>query len=409
MKVRVGVRTDVGRIRERNEDAYLIREPLFAVADGMGGHRGGDVASSMIVDALERAEVQADAPLSPLVDLIKKANHDVLERGDADEGLKGMGTTLTAVVTDEAKAYLAHIGDSRAYLLREGALQRLTRDHTLVERMVEEGRLEPDQARNHPQQNILTRVLGVEDEIEVDDLTLDPMQPGDRILLCTDGLNHMVDDDTIEGILQEENDPQAAADRLVDAAIEAGGEDNVTVVVLDFVEGDGSGRGRRAGGATSARSEPAGEGSESQVAEAEHADEETDEDEGAPSGGLRRRILVWTAVAVVVVVAALIGVRVYVSQQWYVGESAGRVAIYNGIPTEVLGFNLSHVEETTTLSAAEVEQVPFWSDLENGITAGSLEEAQRIVSQIEEDLAARQPDTGGGTSPGETPSGGASP
>jgi protein phosphatase len=118
---------------------------------------------------------------------------------------------------------------------------------------------------------------------------------------------------------------------------------------------------------------------------------------------------VWTAVAVVVVVAALIGVRIYVSQQWYVGESAGRVAIYNGIPTEVFGFNLSHVEETTTLSAAEVQQIPFWSDLENGITAGSLEEAQRIVTQIEEDLGARQPDTGGGTGPGETPSGGASP
>jgi PPM family protein phosphatase len=394
VKVRVGVRTDVGRVRERNEDAYLIREPLFAVADGMGGHRGGDVASSMIVDALENAEVGTDQPLGPLVELIKKANQDVLERGDADQGLKGMGTTLTAVVTDNDKLYLAHIGDSRAYLLRDGRLQRLTRDHTLVERMVEEGRLEPDQARRHPQRSILTRALGVDEDIEVDDLTVDPIQPGDRILLCTDGLSGMVDDEQIEGVLVEESDPQRACDRLVELAIEAGGEDNVTVVVLDFV--DDSGRGRRTRTAEAARSAPAGTGAEAGM-EGKADESEADEDQERPSGGLRRRLLIWAAVLVAVIVAAFIAVRVYVGQQWYVGESGGRVAIYNGIPTAVLGFDLSHVEETTTLSAAEVAQVPFWSDLQSGITAGSLEEARRIVSQIEQDLQAQQAPTGGGT------------
>jgi protein phosphatase len=394
MKVRVGVRTDVGRVRERNEDSYLIREPLFAVADGMGGHLGGDVASSMVVDALENAEVEADQPLGPLVELIKKANQDILERGDADQGLKGMGTTLTAVVTDNDKLYLAHIGDSRAYLLRDGRLQRLTRDHTLVERMVEEGRLEPDQARHHPQRNILTRTLGNDEDVEVDDLTVDPIQPGDRVLLCTDGLSGMVDDEQIERVLVGESDPQRACDRLIELAIEAGGEDNVTVVVLDLV--DDSGRGPKARAAEATRSAPAGAGAEAGT-DGDADEPVADEDREGPSGRLRRRLLIWAVVLVAVIVAAFIAVRVYVGQQWYVGEAGGRVAIYNGIPTDVLGFDLSHVEESTTLSAAEVEQVPFWSDLQSGITAGSLDEARRIVSQIEQDLQAQQAPTGGGT------------
>jgi protein phosphatase len=396
MKVQVGVRTDVGRVRERNEDAYLVRDPLFAVADGMGGHQGGDVASSMIVDALENAEVQPDQPLGPLVELIKKANQDVLERGDADQGLKGMGTTLTAVVTDNDRLYLAHIGDSRAYLLRDGNLQQLTRDHTLVGRMVEEGRLEPDQARSHPQRSILTRALGVDDEIQVDDLTVDPMQPGDRLMLCTDGLTGMVDDEQIKQVLLEEPDPQRACDRLVDLAIEAGGDDNVTVLVLDFVEDSRGGRLTRT--ARAARSRQAGDVAAGPPSDREEA--EPDEAEERPSGRFRRRFLIWAAVVVTLVVAAVIGIRLYVGQQWYVGESGGRVAIYNGLPTDVLGFDLSQVEETTALSAAEVEQVPFWSDLRSGITAGSLEEARRIVEQIEQDLAARQDRTGDRTDGG---------
>ena len=369
MRVKVGAKTDVGRIRERNEDAYLINEPLYAVADGMGGHRGGDVASSMTLEALQEVALPQQAPLGKLLEEIKKANVEVLRRGDADSDLRGMGTTLTAFLKDDDKGYIAHIGDSRAYLLRDGSVQRLTRDHTLVERMVEEGRLQPEQARNHPQQNILTRVLGVEDNVEVDDLTLDPIQPGDRILLCTDGLSHMVGDDTIEGILQEEADPQAAADRLVDAAIEAGGEDNVTVIVLDVEEGDPDLTvAAEIGGASTSQADPdvapaspppAGPDVTAvhEAVEVE-ADDDTYVDDRPRRRG--RRLLKWVAVVVVLLVVAVIGVRFYANQQWYVSDNGQQVAIYHGIPTTVLGFDLSHLAAMTDLTAAEVEQVPFW-------------------------------------------------
>jgi serine/threonine protein phosphatase PrpC len=380
MKVRVGAKTDVGRVRDRNEDAYLIREPLFAVADGMGGHRGGDVASSMTVDALERADLPPDAPLGVLVAEIKKANQEVLRRGESDQGLRGMGTTLTAFVTDRDRAYVAHVGDSRAYLLRDGALQRLTRDHTLVERMVEEGRIQPDQARHHPQRSILTRALGVEDEVEVDDLTVDPIQPGDRILLCTDGLSAMVDEAEIDRILREEGDPQAAAERLVEAAIQAGGDDNVTVIVLDIEDGQSA---KESDSSSAVEDEPP-----PHAVLATDIEDEEGEDHGPSRPSRRRRLMVGLAVALVVVVAAFIGARVYVGQQWYVGESAGRVAIYKGIPTDVLGFDLSHVEETTDLAAADVERLAFWSKLPDGITADSLQAARALVTQMRQDVAA---------------------
>ena len=146
-RLRVGSKTDVGRARDRNEDSYLLKEPLFAIADGMGGHRGGDVASSMAVDSLQGIELPDQGPLTVLVERIKEANRDVLHRGDADSDLRGMGTTVTALLAEDAKAHVVHVGDSRAYLYRNGTLQQLTEDHTLVQRMVREGRLTPEQAR----------------------------------------------------------------------------------------------------------------------------------------------------------------------------------------------------------------------------------------------------------------------
>jgi PPM family protein phosphatase len=375
MRIRAGVKTDVGRLRDRNEDAYLVKEPLYVVADGMGGHKGGNVASSMAVDVLEQADLSPDAPRSVLVDEIKRANREILDRSASDQSLRGMGTTVTAFLTDQDKGYVAHVGDSRAYLFRDGNLQRLTRDHSLVERMVEEGRLEAEQARHHPQQNILTRVLGGNDDLEVDDLTVDPIQTGDRILLCTDGLSHMVDDDVIEGILREEEDPQRAADRLVEAAIEAGGDDNVTVLVLDVEQGESS----------------AGPASRSAATRTDAREPDEDEDAPVRRGRRGRRWLIVLAAFVILVVAAVMGVRVYVGQQWYVGETVGRVAIYHGIPTHVLGFDLSHVEETTDLTVAQVNQLPLWRDqLAGGITADSLEDARQLVAQMRQDVQAAQ-------------------
>jgi serine/threonine protein phosphatase PrpC len=368
MRVRVGARSDIGRARERNEDSYLIKEPLFAVADGMGGARGGDVASSLALEIMEGDRATA------LVETIKQANQRVLERAESDRDLRGMGTTLTAVVAEDAKAHVAHVGDSRAYLLREGNLQQLTEDHTLVQRMVREGRITPEEARRHPQRSVITRALGVEVDLPVDELTLD-MHPGDRLVLCTDGLTSMVEGDRIQEILRGEDDPQVACDRLIDAANRAGGDDNITVIVVDFLD-DEAGEGERvAPPAMTKRHEPA-----------------TPSPTAAPAKEARRpvrwrRVALWAGVVVAVLVAASFGTRLYVDRQWYVGDAGGRVAIYNGIPTEILGFELSNVRVTTELSTAEAQRLQPWSALSEGITAGSLEEAQRIVDQIRQDLS----------------------
>ena len=384
MNYRVGSRTDIGRARERNEDSMLVKEPLFAVADGMGGHRGGDVASAMTRDALEDLDLPAEGSMAALVEKIKDANRAVLDRGAAEGALRGMGTTLTAVLTDGDKAHVAHVGDSRAYLYRNGVLQQLTEDHTLVQRMVREGRLTADQAERHPQRSVLTRALGVDDDLPVDELTLD-VHPGDRILICSDGLTGMLDEERIGEILESEPDPQAACDRLVEEANAAGGEDNITVIVIDAQDGDGGGNGDGGTTGRTATAEPVGDGSTATEEPAAPAGERA---EGARPGRRRRRRRRILALAVValVVIAGIVGVRIYLSQQWYVGDADGKVAIYNGIPAKVLGFELSHVDETTGLSATRAERLQPWHDLGDGITAGSLEEARSIVDQIERDL-----------------------
>jgi serine/threonine protein phosphatase PrpC len=375
MMVRVGARSDIGRERGRNEDAYLIREPLFAVADGMGGHRGGDVASSLAMEILE-----GDAA-TPLVETIKQANQRVLQRSASDRELRGMGTTLTAVVAEDARAHVAHVGDSRAYLLRDGNLQQLTEDHTLVQRMVREGKITPEEAHTHPQRSILTRALGVEEDLSVDELTLD-MHPGDRLLLCTDGLTSMVGREQIQEILEREKAPQAACDKLIDAANRAGGDDNITVIVLEFYEGDGP-KGEADAQAPAATERPGLLESPAAAAQAKS--------EPQPRRPVRwGKVALWAAVAVAVLAGALVGGRLYIDRQWYVGDSNGFVAVYNGIPVELLGFELSYVQVTTELSTAEAEQLQPWRGISDGITAGSLEDAQRIVDQIRRDLLARE-------------------
>jgi serine/threonine protein phosphatase PrpC len=374
MRARVAARSDIGRARRRNEDAYLVSDPLFAVADGMGGHRGGNVASSLALEILQAAEATAGGgATAQLTETIMEANQRVLERAESDRELRGMGTTLTALVTEDARAHLAHVGDSRAYLLRQGSLQQLTEDHTLVQRMVREGRITTEEAGTHPQRSILTRALGVEEDLSVDELTLD-LHPGDRLLLCTDGLSSMVDRSRIQEILEREKDPQTACDRLIDAANRAGGDDNITVIVLEFPEDRGA---KEEKGTTVA------------PAPREQAPAPRPEAPEAPTPRRRmrwRRVALWAGVAIAVLAAAVVGTRVYADRQWYVGDANGRVAIYNGIPTEILGFGLSHVEQTTELFTADAQALQPWQGLSEGITANSFEEAEAIVEQIRQDL-----------------------
>ena len=228
---RCGVRLDIGRVREKNDDSILIDPPLYIVADGMGGHRGGDVASQL---ALATIEELASEGSGTLMDHVRAANRAVWDRSVEDERLSGMGTTLTAAQIDGANALIAHVGDSRAYLLRQGKLRQLTTDHTLVGRMVRSGEITEAEADVHPHKNVLTRSLGTDEEVDVDEDTI-ALLDGDQLLLCSDGLTGMVTEDQIQAILENSEGPQQAADRLVKAANRAGGIDNISVVVLAAV------------------------------------------------------------------------------------------------------------------------------------------------------------------------------
>ena len=417
MRVRVGAQTDIGRLRERNEDAYLIREPLFAVADGMGGHRGGDVASALALEVIHGGNDSGPDEMAErfasLVEEIKQANRRVLERGESDAQLRGMGTTLTAVLAESERAHVAHVGDSRAYLFRDGTLQQLTEDHTLVQRMVREGRLRPEEAESHPQRSIVTRALGVDDDLEVDQLSLD-LHPGDRLLLCTDGLTTMLSKDQIQEILKSEVDPQQASDRLVEAANQAGGGDNITVIVLAIEDDSGDGTepssgDRNAVGAPHERVGPrmsedassAGVGDRDATrlwepnakGTASSPPGQASGHPSPPAGRKRRwrRVAVWIGGILLILVVLVLGLRAYVDRQWYVGDEGGCVAIFNGIPTTILGYELSHPEEGTNLATDDAIRLAPWRNLTDGITANSFEDARAIVDQIREDLSAQPP------------------
>jgi protein phosphatase len=228
----------VGRQRPGNEDAYLVRPPLYAVADGMGGAQAGEVASQLAVAVL--AELLAETPpddesaAALLAEAAAEANSRIYAAASADTARSGMGTTLTALLLRDDHALLAHIGDSRAYLLRGDTLTQLTQDHSLVAEMVRDGRLAADEARLHPYRSILSRALGTESEAEVDELQVD-LLPGDVLLLCSDGLSGPVPTDRLHKGLAA-GDPEKAARRLVDEALRQGGPDNVTVVVVQILE-----------------------------------------------------------------------------------------------------------------------------------------------------------------------------
>jgi serine/threonine protein phosphatase PrpC len=226
-------RSDVGRVRRSNEDRFLARPPLFAVADGMGGHEAGEVASAIAVDTLEAA-LMADGvrDADALVRVLVEANSAIRGRGSSDPALEGMGTTCTAALVGAGSVWLAHVGDSRAYLLRSGTLTQLTRDHSVVAGLVRDGVMNVEEARLDRRRNIITRALGADDRLNVD-VTSFEVAAGDRLLLCSDGLIGHVADATMSEVLASEHDPAGAADRLVDLANESGGDDNITVVVID--------------------------------------------------------------------------------------------------------------------------------------------------------------------------------
>lgn len=378
MNVAVGVQTDVGRVRKRNEDSYLLEAPIYAVADGMGGHIAGDVASSTAVSVISEG-IAADRPRDghALAELVTRANEAIWGKAQSDQSLRGMGTTCTLMMIDGDVAHIAHVGDSRAYLLRDGSLRQLTEDHTLVERMVREGRLSAEQAANHPQRNIITRTLGVDSNVQVDVLE-EPLAEGDRILITSDGLTSMVEPREIATVLDEEDHPQAAADRLVDMANDAGGEDNVTVLVL-HVGTDGPPRRDAPGQEDGPPGPPPPAPAREDTRTGAHA--ETD----APAPRRWVRPLVWTAVIVAVLgIAGFVTVRWVLANSWFVGISDdGVVAIYQGIPEEIAGATFADVEEVTDIAEAEIPE-SFRDDIEENRKFESLEDAQGYVANVEQ-------------------------
>ena len=228
-------RTDTGRQRRGNEDNYFARAPLFVVADGMGGAQAGEVASKIAVEAFEQGLPDDGSPEERLARRVQDANRLIYERSVTEHEQAGMGTTLTAALLAEEQLAIAHVGDSRAYLFRDGALQRLTSDHSLVGELVRQGKLTEEQAEEHPQRSIITRALGPEPTVEVDTWTY-PVRAGDVLLLCSDGLTSMITEERIADVLNTSADLRLAADRLIDEANAAGGRDNITVVLFRLEE-----------------------------------------------------------------------------------------------------------------------------------------------------------------------------
>ncbi len=325
MRLLAGWATDVGQVRPGNEDSLLIDEDLgvFAVADGMGGHRGGEVASSTAIEAVRVSLARGQS----IDAAIRDANNAIRERALGDPEVQGMGTTFTAVVPlDDANVLIGHVGDSRAYMVREGRLRQLTIDHSLVADLVREGRITAEQAEIHPQRSIITRALGIEPDIDVDVYTV-AVHDNDRIIICSDGLTDMVSERDLESIASATTDPETVSRTLVDAANDAGGNDNITVVVLDVTD---------VGEVASFIDHASDVGLDGTV---QSIDEPTD---AAPTASPTRVRIVWwkwlvrTLVAVVPIIV-IVGIAYVVvdrraNNTWYVTDLGGEVVVMRGVP-----------------------------------------------------------------------------
>ncbi|EYR65088.1 serine/threonine protein phosphatase [Actinotalea ferrariae CF5-4] len=413
--LRYAARSDVGLVRAKNDDSGYAGPHLLVVADGMGGHAGGDVASSVAVAHLAPLDDEAHGPDDALAELtraLSAAHRELLARADAEPELAGLGTTVTALLRSGNKLAMAHIGDSRAYLLRDGRLAQVTTDHSFVQHLVSTGKITAEEAEHHPQRSVLLRVLGDFDMDIAPDMSVREARPGDRWLLCSDGLSGVVSAETLATTLLELTDVDACADQLVRLALRGGGPDNITVVVGDVVEVDDLPDGAApsttsavVGAAAKDRKRPTvgGEGAAARAAQMSAQARSRpvegaapvpvrpvreDEEEADPSP-LRRRLAVLAAAVVVlgvVATAAWLGYR-WTQQQYYVGVDDDRVAIYQGIPQSVAGFELSEVVETTDI---RVEDLPgFVRDrLDQTIPADDLRHARERAASLEPDAGA---------------------
>jgi protein phosphatase len=399
-QLRGGSATDVGRVRSNNQDNLVVADHLFGVADGMGGAAGGEVASLVAIEAL-RAAFEADPTVEGLIEAVRQANRAVWERAEQEQGLRGMGTTLTALALvtddDEEVLVLVHVGDSRAYLLRDGELEQLTEDHSLVHDMVRAGQMSAEEAATHPQRHIVTRVLGMAPEVEPDDYVIVPYK-GDRYVLASDGLSGEVPDNQIASILRRRAEPSEAAKELVDLAKSNGGADNITVVIVDVVDDDD----RAVAASAALADEPKRPASQTQrdAELASLADEEHDHEgpTGSFAGGAhdgeaddrdawetphRRvtgRVVAFVLVLLLVLGGAVAAVGFYARSSYYVGLDGRSVVIFKGRPGGLLGFDPT-LQERTALTIDDV-LASRRAALRDGKVEPTLAAARRYVSNL---------------------------
>lgn len=345
-----GSRTEIGNVREHNEDSLTVLPPLFAVADGMGGHEAGEVASEITINTLnDLAPQSADA--EALARAVVAANLNVIKAPSQGVGREGMGTTLTAAILEKERLVIAQVGDSRAYLLHNGSLQQLTRDHSLMADMIEAGQLTEAEARVHPNRSVITRAIGSDPHMQPDLYELN-VETGDRLLLCSDGICGMIEDHEIASIMRQAPSAQSCADQLVEAALAAGGFDNATAVVVD-VEGFKAVREKK-----QARKSKA------------------------------------LAIGVIVCLLAALACAVftgyyYVNNSAYLIEQDGKVAVYRGLNEELFGIPLSNLEYT---SGVEVDKLNpgVANRIKEGMAVGSLEEANNLITTYQQEIALQE-------------------
>jgi PPM family protein phosphatase len=382
------VRSDTGRQRNANEDSYFTRAPLFVVADGMGGAQAGEVASKAAAESFA-GELPTAPPERVLEETIAAANRTIHELARKDPSLAGMGTTTTAAIVDleDEEVAIGHVGDSRAYRLRDGRFEQLTRDHSLVEEMRRKGQITDAQAEDHPQRSIITRALGPEPEVQVDVQTV-PAQDGDVFLICSDGLTTMLDDEQIARVLARATSLQAAVRALVDEANRAGGRDNITVVSFRLEDtaapAAGNPRGGPDEGATliGASAEEAGlSATEVRRRAAADAARKRREAAAARPGGSRLRTVI-KVLAVVLVLAAVAFAAWYGNRQiWFLGtDDSGRVALYRGAPYELpFGISLYSERYATPL---QTQALP--AKRQDAVTGHKLRSRDDAVSLVED-------------------------
>jgi PPM family protein phosphatase len=396
--LRYAARSDVGLLREGNEDSAYASGRLLAVADGMGGHAHGEVASSVAIAAMSSLDedTQGGDLLSAIEAAVRDANRRLHEMVARDSSLKGMGTTLTAMLWSGTRVALVHVGDSRAYLLRAGELYQITHDHTLVQSLVDDGRITQEEAATHPQRSILLRALDGSGEVDPD-LSLREAQVGDRYLLCSDGLSGVVTAETMHHTLSTIEDPDTVVRTLIDLANRGGGPDNITCVLADVLEVDealaplAEAAVVGAAGSTLPRSPtpdtPAGRASAATMPQPIIADDDLEEPVARATGRPAKRRRLWPLMVVVggvVVIGG--GFGWYFGSQWlddqyFVGARGTEIVVFQGLPTSVGPVDLFHVAKSTaesisTLGAYEQGRI------RDGISVPSVDAGLKKIEEL---------------------------